>query len=306
MYYFIVNEQGGSGQAVDVWQRVKSVVEKRNIEYQFFVPRCKGYAAVLAEQISEKEDDDIRLIVVGGDGTINEVLNGIRSFERIKFGVIPTGSGNDFCRGLNLPLKNTEKIIEMILNSTRTKTIDLGVTESGGRRRYFGISSGFGLNAIVGTGINSSKIKVVMNKLRLNSLSYAVMTVKTLFSMKTSTFKVSFDGGPLQEFKKAIFLAAMNFPCEGGGVPMAPDAKSSDGELSFCIAYGIPKWQTFFDFPVLLRGRHGRLKGFFLKNAKVVDVFSDDATVSHTDGELFGNLKTVHYECVPQKLKILV
>ena len=304
MYYFIVNELGGSGQAKHTWERVKSVLDGRNVPYQFFVPQCKGYAAVLAEMISEKDEDDINLIVVGGDGTVNEVLNGIRSFERVKFGVIPTGSGNDFCRGLELPLKNPEKVISMILDSGETKQIDLGVVESGGRRRFFGISSGFGLNAIVGTGINGSKLKVLMNKLHLNSLSYALMTVKTLFSMKTNTYKISFDGGPLMEFKKAIFLAGMNFRCEGGGVPMAPKASARDGFLSFCIAFGIPKWRTFFAFPVLLAAQQEKLKGFFLKNARTADVFSDGKTISHTDGELFGNLNKVHFECLPGKLRV--
>ncbi len=307
MYYFIVNEHGGSGQAVKTWEKVKAVLDKKNVQYKYFVPELKGYAAVLAEQISEiTDDDDIRLVVVGGDGTINEVLNGIRNFDRIKFGVIPTGSGNDFSRGLGLPLKKPEKVTEMILNSSGTRKIDLGLTESAGRKRIFGISSGYGMDAIVGTGINTSKIKVIMNKLHLNSLSYAVLTVITLFSMKTYKFKVSVDDGPLMEFDKAIFLAAMNFPCEGGGVPMAPKATAQDGKVSFCIAYGIPKWRTFFAFPVLLAAKHEKIKGFKVLDGKKLDVYSDIPTISATDGELFGNLTEVHFKCLENKLTILL
>lgn len=306
MYYFIVNEYGGSGQAVDTWRRVQGILDGRGVKYRKFVPETKGYAAVLAEQISESEDDDIRLVVVGGDGTINEVLNGIRSFERVKFMVIPTGSGNDFSRGLGLPLKQPEKVLEMILKSSGTRTIDLGMVQSGGRQRVFGISSGFGLDAIVGTSLNSSKIKVVMNKLRLNSLSYALLTVKTLFSMSTSTFKISFDGGPLQEFDRTIFLAAMNFPREGGGVPMSPHARADDGKLSFTLAGRIPKWKCFLAFPFLLAGRQDKIKGFYMKDARSADVFSSMPTTSHTDGELFGNVSKIHYECLASKLKILL
>ncbi len=306
MYYFIVNEYGGSGQAVETWSRVQKILDERGVKYKKFVPETKGYAAVLAEQISESEDDDIRLIVVGGDGTINEVLNGIRSFERVKFMVIPTGSGNDFSRGLGLPLKQPEKVLDMILSSTGTKTIDLGMVQSGGRQRVFGISSGFGLDAIVGTGLNSSKIKVVMNKLHLNSLSYALLTIKTLFSMRTATFKISFDGGPLQEFDRSIFLAAMNFQCEGGGVPMAPKASAHDGKISFTLAGRIPKWKCFLDFPFLLAGRQDKIKGFYMQDARAADVFSSIPTTSHTDGELFGNVSKIHYECLPAKLKILL
>ncbi len=144
-----------------------------------------------------------------------------------------------------------------------------------------------------------------MNRLHLNSMSYAVMTVKTLFSMKTCNLKLSFDGGPLQNFDRAIFLAAMNFPCEGGGVPMAPKASATDGKLTFALAAQIPKWKCFFAFPFLLAAKQHLIRGFFEQSAKTLDVFSSPATISHTDGELFGTLDKVHYECLPQKLRLL-
>ncbi len=306
MYHFIINQHGGSGQAAITWEKVKAVLDKRGVEYKYYFPECKGYAAVLAEKISELPEDDIRLIVLGGDGTINEVLNGIRKFDNLKFGIIPTGSGNDFSRGIGIPRGKSEQVLDMILNSSGTKTIDLGLVESGGRRRLFAISSGFGMDAIVGTGINSSKIKVVMNKLHLNSLSYPVMTIKTLFSMKTTDCKISVDGGPLKEYPKLIFMAAMNFPCEGGGVPMAPKASSTDGKLSFCLASGLSKLKCFMAFPALLVSKHEKIKGFEVHDARTLDVFSSSPTISATDGEFFGNLDKVHYECLPGKLKVLL
>lgn len=306
MYYFIVNEHGGSGKAVSCWQIVKQTLDSKNIQYKFYIPEYAGHATELARQISEQQDNDIRLVVVGGDGTVNEVLNGITSFERIKFGLVPTGSGNDFSRGLNIPRHNPAKALDLILNSPGNKAIDLGCVEALSKRKFFGISSGYGMDAIVGTSINTSKIKVVMNKLHLSKMSYGLLTVVTLFRMNTYRVKLSFDGEPLKEFSKMIFIATMNFPWEGGGVPMTPLAKGDDGQLSVCVAYGIPKWRTFLLFPFLLLAKHANKKGFYIRNCKTLDIFSEDPTVCHTDGELLGSPTRIHYECLPKKLTVLV
>lgn len=306
MYYFIVNEHGGSGKAANCWDTVESILKQKKIAYEVFVPQEQGHATFIARQISEKEDNDIRLVVVGGDGTVNEVLNGISSFERVKFGLIPTGSGNDFSRGLNIPRHNPAKALDMILNSPGNKSIDLGVVEADGKRRLFGISSGFALDAIVGTSINTSKIKIVMNKLHMSKMSYGVLTVFTLFKMRTYQVRLSFDGEPLKEFSKMIFIATMNFPWEGGGVPMAPNAKGDDGLLSVCVAHGIPKWRTFLLFPFLIFAKHTNKKGFYIRNCRTLDIFSSIKSICHTDGELVGNVERIHYECLPSKLKVLV
>lgn len=306
MYYFIVNEHGGSGKAAKCWNIIKNALNKKNIDYKYYVPEAVSHATELAKRISEFEDDDIRLVVVGGDGTVNEVLNGISDFERVKFGFIPTGSGNDFGRGLRLPRHNPLKALNIILDSTGDKSIDLGMVENNGKRKYFAISSGFGLNALVGTSVNTSKIKIVMNKLHLSKMSYGLLTLKYLFTMKTQNVDLSFDGEPLIAFSDLIFIAVMNFKAEGGGVPMAPSASENDGLLSICVASGIPRWRTFFVFPFLVAGKHGNKKGFTLKNCKTLDVYSKTPSVCHTDGELFGNEVKLHYECLPSKLKVLI
>ncbi len=306
MYHFIVNLHGASGKAFLKWNKIKELLKQKNVTYKLHVLQRAGHATQIAREISQSEENDIKIVVIGGDGTINEVLNGITSFERIKLGVIPTGSGNDFSRGINVPRHNQEKALDLILNSNGGKKIDLGCVESEGKRRIFAISSGFGMDAIVGTGINTSKIKKVMNFMHLNKLSYAILTIITLFKMKTYRAKISFDGEDLLTFEKLIFMAVMNFKAEGGGVPMAPDASGEDALLSVCIASGIPKWKTFLKFPLLCMGKHSKSKGFFLRNCRSLDLFSESPSISHTDGEYFGNLTKIHYECLPSKLTVLI
>ena len=95
MLYFIVNEKSKSGNAKQIWKEIEEVLKVRNVSYQAFVSEYRGHAGKLAAEICAMDDNDICLVAVGGDGTANEVINGITDFEKVRFGVIPTGSGND-------------------------------------------------------------------------------------------------------------------------------------------------------------------------------------------------------------------
>ena len=308
MYHFIVNVHGGSGKAFLKWNKLRAVLREKKVEFKVHVPQRVGHATQIAKEVSSLNETDIKIVVVGGDGTINEVLNGITDFSKIKFGLIPTGSGNDFTRGMKLPRHNPKKALDIVLNSRGDKKIDLGRSTvlSTGDSRIFGISSGFGLDAIVGTGINDSKIKKVLNWLHLGSLGYALLTIQTLFTMRTYSVSLKFDDDETMQFTKLIFLAAMNFKSEGGGVPMAPKALGDDGELSVCLAAGVPKILTFFKFPFLCLGLHSHSKGFYLRNCKSLVLESDEKSVLHTDGEFLGNVSSVKFDVLPQKLTMLV
>ena len=310
MYYFIVNYTGGSGRARKTWNEVHKNLKLKGVTYKAYVTKYKGHATRLAEKISSLNDDDIRIVVVGGDGSINEVLNGIRDFSKVKLGVIPTGSGNDFARGLDIP-SDPEEALDMILNSVGNHCIDLGkvITEEG-LPHIFGISSGIGLDAIVCKKAIGSKVKRVLNGIKLGKLTYLVLTVHTLFSMETYNVKVVTtlkDGSRTEtvDYKNLIFLAAMNFRCEGGGVPMNPKARPDDGLLSICAVSDIPKLKTFFLLPVLVAAKHGNKKGFELKNVKKLEFSADRPMVLHADGEYVGDVRQIEMDIIPDAIRVL-
>ncbi|MCR5453102.1 MAG: acylglycerol kinase family protein, partial [Lachnospiraceae bacterium] len=151
MYYFIVNSSGGGGNATSTWKHVKRLLKQRKIEYTAFKTHGKGDATRYATQITENAAKKINLIVVGGDGTINEVLNGIKGFGKVRLGVIPTGSGNDFAKGMGIP-KNTTAAFDRILAAGEGRKIDIGQLEipgeSGEKSRscFFAIGAGIGLD----------------------------------------------------------------------------------------------------------------------------------------------------------------
>ena len=311
MYYFIVNQTGGGGRGKWTWKKVQKILDGKNIEYKVYFTGDDGSACDIAKQISSInicDSDGVgekkNLVVVGGDGTINEVLNGLESFDGLRFGLVPTGSGNDFARGIGIP-KNTKKALHRILDSKSPEKIDLGrVRYDDGRSRYFGISSGVGLDAIVCKKALKSKMKKFLNKLGLGQAVYILLTIKTLFSMKTEKLRVSFDDGAEQIFDKTIFMAMMNFRAEGGGVKMCPDAKSDDGKLSVCLVHGVKKFQTFFLLPFLMAGKHGKFKGFELLECRNAEINFDTPQTLHLDGEYGGEVSHVRFESVESRLEI--
>lgn len=306
MLHFIVNKNSRSGQGMYIWESVELYLKANGISYQMHETEYAGHAVELAREISELPEEDIRLVAVGGDGTINEVVNGMTNFDKVRFGVIPTGSGNDFVRGLGLHGTPTEHM-ERILSSKEDYVIDLGQVRWNGcqQPRKFAISAGIGMDAIVCERVEVSRLKKVLNKVKLGKLTYVLITVHTLLSMATAGLDAKIDG-KAKRFNKMIFAAAMNFSAEGGGVPMSPKADAQDGLLSVCYCYGIPKWLTFFLLPFLVAAKHTWIKGIKIINSQKADLHIDIPMTLHTDGEVVGHVTDVQFECLPGMLHMML
>ena len=318
MYYFIVNTSSGSGKGANVWKRISNVLKDRKVSYKAYKTRYKGHARELATNISSIDAKEVKLVVVGGDGTINEVINGIVDFDKVSFFVIPTGSGNDFARGMGIS-KDVELTTNIMLDSEKIKEIDLGhikwyEPESGViKERLFAVSSGIGMDAEVCRRALDGKLKKTLNKYGIGALTYLIHTVQALFSLKDNTTDITFthidDKGEENRvsvrWEKFIFSGIMNFSCEGGGVPMAPKADATDGLLSVSTGHGVSKWQTFFVLPFLVLGKHNILKCFDIRNVTRVNMENDKLIELHTDGEFCGYVKEVEYSVLKGKLRVI-
>lgn len=310
-YYFIVNEKSRRGKAKKIWATVETELKRKEVEYEAFLTEYVGHATELAAMLSEKTSEldmgeFLRIVVVGGDGTMDEVINGISDFSKIHFGYIPTGSGNDLCRGLGIakqPLVN----LQYILKHTQVRAMDLGSVHYGdGEKHYFAISSGIGLDAEVCERVDRSKLKSVLNALGAGKLTYLFKTLEALFTMPVCSAKVILDGEKKIALKRMIFLVAMNHRFEGGGIPMAPNANAYDGVLTLCLAYGFSRGRAFLALPSLLAGSHEKLKGFHIINCRTIDVCLDQDMYLHADGEIFGKYNSIHFECEPHKLYLMM
>lgn len=312
MLYFIVNEQSRSGKGAAIWQEVERVLRDKKIDYKAWVTEYEGHASALAREICEIEDEDICLVVLGGDGTANEVVNGMTHFDKVRFGTIPTGSGNDLARGLGITGSPTEQL-ERILKCMETGKeqcfeMDLGEVSWNGcdKPRLFLISAGIGMDALVCKKALTSKLKKFLNKIHLGKLTYLILTVQSLFTMQTTDAAAHFDGKGQRNLKKMIFVAAMNFRAEGGGVPMAPHADATDGKLSVSSVSGIPKWLTFFCLPFLVAAKHLWIKGFSVDDCSECKIKLKSPMVLHADGEYCGDVTELTFTCLPKKLRVLM
>ncbi len=309
MYYFIVNEHGGSGMVRRNWHKINTYLKGNNIEYKCYKTNDRYHANALTKKISMQDisvDNDIKIIAVGGDGTINEVINGITDFERVKLGVLPLGSANDFANGIGISLSPIAAL-ESILNAKEAINVDIGkISTDSGESRLFGISSGLGMDAYVCKKALNSKLKNVLNYVGLGGTVYVALTVLSLMELPEIEAEVYIDDKESVRFRKMVFLAAMNMPIEGGGVPMAPGANARDGMLTMCCGHDAGKLKALTVFPKLKSGNHEGLSFFTIRDFKRMEIHTRIPVELHADGEYGGKVSKTVIECLPGKLKLLM
>lgn len=136
MYYFIVNPNSRSGKGELIWKELRQVLRQKHISYKAVFTKYRGHAVKLAAVLTEKASPDrpLCLIAVGGDGTIQEVLSGVKDLTNIYFGYIPTGSGNDFCRSMKLP-QDPHEALDCILKKKHIAFVDVPVISIKGAQK---------------------------------------------------------------------------------------------------------------------------------------------------------------------------
>ena len=115
-FAIIVNPASRDGRALKKWNLVKVILEKMQIDYEIHLTKHIGHASEISYSL--RENDEIECIIAcGGDGTVHEIASGIRGSNK-KLGIIPAGTGNDIARAHNIPLKDIEKIVDILINGT--------------------------------------------------------------------------------------------------------------------------------------------------------------------------------------------
>ena len=307
MYCFIVNPACRSGEGKKIWKQVRSVLDERGLEYRFGITKYAGHAREIAEKFtsSARPGHPVTLVVLGGDGTIHEVLSGIRDPENVIFGFIPAGSGNDFCHGMNLS-RDPMEALETILTLGVPAKLDLPVIHYGDESSRFGISCGIGYDAAVCHEVLVTPLKKVFNALHLGKLIYGLIAVKQIVTIKPVAAAIRLDGDRSYTFKKMYFAAVMNQKYEGGGFKFCPDAKPDDGLLDVIAADSIPKLKLLFMLPTAIWGGHVRTKGIHIMQCRTAEIRCSRPYAVHIDGESGGIRKEISVAVEPVQLTIIV
>ena len=307
MYYFIVNPNSRSGKGALIWKDLEGILNERNVEYKTFFTEYRGHAVLLSESITSDAapENPVTLIAVGGDGTIQEVLSGVRDLSYITFGYIPTGSGNDFCRGMKLPMAPTEAL-NLILSDCRPHPMDVPTLTCSTGSSHFAISCGIGFDAGVCHEVGITPMKKVLNRIGLGKLVYLFVALKQLFFLNPSPMTLVMDDDNVQQFSKVYFTAVMNQKYEGGGFKFCPDAQPDDQLLDVILVEGIRKIKLLFCLPTAFFGKHVGIRGIHILTCSDIHVHSASALPIHIDGESGGIREDLTVSIEKSSLKIIL
>lgn len=324
MYYIIVNPASKSGRGAEIWALLEPILNKKEIEYRVFFSKKAGHVIDLIRELensatANEPDAVLKLIVLGGDGTLNEVLQGITDREHTQIGYIPTGSSNDMARDLQLP-KDPIKVLENILSCSQPVFMDIGCLtyeDSAGAlsrqhsrevtsRRFFAVSCGIGFDAAICEEALSSRFKNILNRLKLGKLTYVAIALKQLIMARRTSCRITLDDKETILLPKFLFVANMIHQYQGGGFKFCPGADCHDGILDLCVAGDISKWTVLLALPSAYKGEHFRFKGIKRYSASKVRIEASAPLWVHTDGEVSRQCSTITMVCEKEKLQLLM
>ena len=240
----------------------------------------------LEEYIRKLSPED-QIIVCGGDGTMNEVVCGIRDFSLVTLGCLPIGSSNDLTRDLGLP-KDHKLMLERILKPEKIVPMDIGCLNYTGGMKRFSVSMGIGFDAAICHEALHSKIKDTLNKIGLGKLTYLGIALKQLASARNIGATIILDDERQIHVDRIMFVTSMIHRYEGGGFMFCPEADYSDGLLDILVVGDISKGKVLAVLPSAMKGTHTKTPGMNTYRAKKVVIRTEEPMPVHVDGESAG------------------
>lgn len=286
MERFIINPSAGKHKNLKTLENdIKNLFPQAEIIYTKYA----GHAKELAFEASLKNYETV--VAVGGDGTINEVTQGLVK-SNTALGIIPCGSGNGFARLIKMPLKDTKKCLE-IIKANKTKLIDVGV--AGGE--YFLNVAGLGFDAVIAQKFALSK--------RRGKLPYFKIGIREFFNYKPLKYNLTFQDGMQTEISP-LCVAFANGNQYGSDFIIAPRADFDDGLLEMVLIKPANIFKLLLGFPNFFKEGLSPVKLTGNKSIKKVEIKAAGPFVYHIDGEprtcQNGELKI---SVVPAALKII-
>lgn len=284
----IVNPTSGRGRGVTVARKASRLLHDQGITHQVLESQTPDDPIRLAQQAV---GDGVSVVVgIGGDGLVSQVANALVGTDTA-LGIIPAGRGNDFARGLGLPL-DVAGACSVIAQGHRQR-IDVGWANG----RYFCSIAIVGLAAEINRRANRFK------RLRVNAL-YSLLTVATIFTDKPLAFSLTYDS---QERRCCSWMIAVgNTWSSARGMALVPAARTDDALLDACIINGMGKWELLLSvFPKVFSGRHLYHTGVDTIRGREITIGSDLPGDVYADGERIGPLP-VTLKAIPQALEVLL
>jgi len=294
----IINLTAGGGKPRPHLKTIFKYLKENGFNFKVNYTSHHGDAIELAQKAADK---GIELIVsIGGDGTVNEIVNGImKSKNNPSLGIIPLGWANDFIKSVNIPFDITQAC--QIIVQGKIKKIDIGVINS---QIYFANICGVGFDAEVAQLANQIKSKHPNLRI-LSAFIYVFATVKKLLSpFGYHNVKIKFDGQEIHS--KILFIAISNGKIYGGRFKITPEAILDDGLLEICLVEEMGRFKYLSIIPKVFKGTHASIKGISFYRAKEVLIGSSETILAQVSGEVIEGQKEFNITLLPKSLRLIV
>lgn len=300
----ILNPISGNGAGKRLWPHIDSALHRGGLEFDLVRTTAPREAIAIAEKA--KQDGRDLLIAIGGDGTVNEVANGLLRAAAEgtagTLGVIPIGSGNDFSKMLS-PHQDWEGGVERIL-SGRTRLFDVGKITGDkpapgfdSEVHYFvnGLDAGFG--ALVAQ--HAHELPFLKG-----TTMYLAAVLKTLWKFSVPHLRIDLDVDPIEQ--DSTMIAFGNGRCIGGGFWITPTAEADDGLLDVMIADGLGRIGILSLLPKVMKGTHLGDRRIKFRQASHIVIESPDPLTVEADGEIpYIGSHRLEIELLPKKLRVI-
>ena len=286
MHHLIVNPAAGGGRTLKLCAKAEAELKKRNLPYRKILTERPGHATEIARSITGAEAD-ARFVVMGGDGTFNEVANGLVGTDAVLY-FVSCGTGNDFVKALGLPKDPIPALGVQLDNGIRH--IDAGYINE---RLFLNVSgTGFDIEVLRQTRRFSARFKGLT--------AYILGLLAAIRHFRPLPATITVDG---RTFSQAVTIFEVaNGRYIGGGMLVAPNADTSDGLFDVIYVDAVSKLQILRLLPLFVNGKYLKLPFVHSLRAKEVVIESPGMTVN-LDGEL-ADMNRAHYRILPGGFRV--
>ncbi|MDC0331228.1 diacylglycerol kinase family lipid kinase, partial [Flavobacteriaceae bacterium] len=268
-FFIVVNPYSGNGNFKKSWEKITYILKIKNINFSYSFTEYRKHEVILVDKAIKQGYRNI--ISVGGDGTLHHVINGIMKqryikTSKIKLGVIPLGTGNDWIRTYNIP-NSIEKSINVIVKNS-TVLQDIGcITLLNGKKEYF--------NNLAGTGYDGYVVKNLNYLKKIGSLAFVVSGLYSLFSYKKNKYRIIINNKTINEQCLMILFGICKY--SGGGLRVTKDPNPKDGLLDITIVKNISFLDLLFNISKLYNGdiiHHRKVTNYKTRELKILDNYN--------------------------------
>ena len=293
-FYLIVNPISGSNRGLQTFEEVKKELDQRQIPYSSEVSHYSGEMPHLAQSVANKIHNDPQkiLLVIGGDGSLNQTLNGVKksNYPSTPIAYLPSGTGDDFAKAVNIP-SNVHHLIDKLIKQPEISKIDCIYYHDLNRNasNYFVNNLGIGFDAYVVAQSNNSKLRDRLNHLHIGNLTYGAKIIKALANQENFEATITV-GHEIHHFNDAYLVTTTNHPFFGGGVPILPIADPQSHKLYTIVVEKPSTLKFIYLFSELLKdGSHMKDPHFHYYEAKKISVRTRPLEFGQIDGEELGS-----------------